>query len=104
MVKQKAAPIANTGTSFFFRFAWTFLTAAPHTGTIKATKGTAVCGLRYPSGICIDLPPQYVFLTFRVHRNKKQKEDIDRLSGQYLHDIFVFIEFNRNPGSGAALS
>jgi hypothetical protein len=56
----------RTGISFFFKFAWTFLIATLHTGTIAATNGIAVCGLKYPSGICIIIPP-----LFKIYKNKK---------------------------------
>ena len=58
IVKDKAAPIANSGTCLSFNVFFNFAAAVPIIGTITAPIMAQVWGLKYPSGMCIISPPK----------------------------------------------
>ena len=53
MVKEKAAPMAISGTYLDLSRIFTFLTATDQAGTMAAPNAMHVEGLKYPSGICM---------------------------------------------------
>jgi hypothetical protein len=69
IIKEKAAAQARSGTSFLRTVFSTCFTATPIIGTITANIGTAVCGLKYPSGICIKPSPFQKTANIRTNKN-----------------------------------
>src|SRR5665648_471083 len=80
IVKEKAAPIESNGMFLAFSVPDAFLADAIAKAPLTIPRITSVCGLRYPSGICINNSSFFII--------KKTMESMTRqLSGQDLHGL-----------------